>query len=60
MHKLREQQPENAVSRKKLFKAANLAVIDSVPADSFRDRSLGALLGSMIADSCGSYLGLLD
>ena len=34
-----------------------MTVIDAVPEDSFRDRAIGVLLGSMVADSCASYLG---
>lgn len=37
-----------------------MAVIDTVPDDSFRDRALGLLLGSMIADSSASYIGHQD
>ena len=37
-----------------------MAVIKTVPDDSFRDRALGLLLGSMIADSCASYLGFQE
>ena len=37
-----------------------MTVIDTVPDDSFRDRALGLLLGSMIADSSASFLGFQD
>lgn len=57
LHKLRERPPANALARQKQFSKANMAVIDAVPEESFRDRALGVLLGSMVADSCVSYLG---
>ena len=57
LHKLREKPPTDSKLRQKQFYQANLEVIRTVPDDSFRDRALGLLLGSMIADSCGSYLG---
>lgn len=59
LHRLREQPPANAAMREKQFAKANMLVIDTVPEDSFRDRAIGALLGSMVADSCASYLGRL-
>ena len=31
-----------------------------MPDDSFRDRAFGLLLGSMVADSCASYLGFQE
>lgn len=59
LHKLREQPPVNALTRQKQFMMANMSVVDSVPDDSFRDRALGAFLGSIVADSSASYLGRL-
>lgn len=34
-----------------------MAVVETVPDDSFRDRALGVFLGSIVADSSASYLG---
>lgn len=54
---MRERPPARSAARSKQFLEANMAVLGTVPHDSFRDRALGVLLGSMVADSCASYLG---
>ena len=60
LHKLREKPPIDSAQRQNYFYQANMQVITTVPEDSFRDRALGLFLGSMIGDSCGSFLGFQD